>query len=67
MSTGPSYPPMFRRASFYVDQVLNGARAGDLPIEPPTTFDVLVNRMTAQAQGIAFPPEVVAQVTEWIG
>jgi putative tryptophan/tyrosine transport system substrate-binding protein len=67
MSTGPSYPSMFHRASLYVDQVLNGTKAGDLPIEPPTTFDVLVNRTTVQELGITFPPDAIAQVTEWIG
>jgi hypothetical protein len=42
-------------------------KPGDLPVEQPTVFDFVVNTKTAQALGIAIPPDVAAQVTEWVG
>jgi putative ABC transport system substrate-binding protein len=66
MAYGPNLPAMFRRSAFYVDRILKGAKPGDLPVERPTTFDFAVNGAAAQALGLAVPPDVAAQVTEWV-
>jgi putative ABC transport system substrate-binding protein len=55
-----------RRAAYYVDRILKGARPADLPVEQPMTFDFVVNMKTAQALGITFPNEILLQVTEVI-
>jgi putative ABC transport system substrate-binding protein len=57
---------LFRRAAYYVSRILAGVWPADLPVEQPTIFDLAVNRTTAEALGIAIPPEVAAQVTEWV-
>jgi putative ABC transport system substrate-binding protein len=66
MSYGPGQPATFRRAAYYVDRILRGAKPADLPVEQPMTFDFVVNLKTAQALGIAFPNEIMLQVTEVI-
>jgi putative ABC transport system substrate-binding protein len=64
---GPDLPALFRRAgNYHVDRILRGARPADLPVEGPTVFDLVVNQTTAQALGLAIPPELAAQVTEWV-
>jgi putative tryptophan/tyrosine transport system substrate-binding protein len=64
MSYGPDFPGMNRRAAYYVDRILKGAKPADLPVEQPMTFDFVVNMKTAQALGITFPNEIMLQVTE---
>jgi putative ABC transport system substrate-binding protein len=66
MSYAPNSPAILARAASHVDRILRGANPGGLPIERPTVFEFVVNLNTAQALGIAFPPDVAAQVTEWI-
>ena len=64
MSYGPNFLANFRRAAYYVDRILKGARPADLPVEQPMTFEFVVNMKTAQALGITFPHEIMLQVTE---
>jgi putative ABC transport system substrate-binding protein len=66
MAYGTSYADLFRRAAYYVDRILNGAKPADLPIEQPTKFDFAINLKTAQALGLSIPPHVLLQATELI-
>jgi ABC-type uncharacterized transport system substrate-binding protein len=64
MSYGPDFIALNRRAAYYVDRILKGAKPADLPVEQPMTFEFVVNMKTAQALGITFPNEIMLQVTE---
>jgi len=64
MSYGPSGRGSFYRAASYVDRILNGANPGDLPIEQPSRFDLIINLKTAKALGVGLPPAMVTRADE---
>jgi putative ABC transport system substrate-binding protein len=65
-SYGPSVGDNFRRAAVYVDKILKGARPGDLPVQLPTRFDLVINLRTARALGLTVPPSMLLQATRTI-
>jgi len=66
MAYGPNFPDMFRRFADYVDKILRGAKAGDIPVEQPTKFDLVVNLTTAKALGLIMPQTILVRADEVI-
>jgi putative ABC transport system substrate-binding protein len=66
LSYGVDQVDIFRRAATYVDRILRGEKPGDLPVQFPTKFEMVVNLKTAKALGLAIPPSILLRATEVI-
>jgi ABC-type uncharacterized transport system substrate-binding protein len=66
LSYGPNTSDLFRRASTYIDKILKGARPSDLPMQQPTTFELMINLKIAKKLGLAVPPTVLARADKII-
>jgi putative ABC transport system substrate-binding protein len=64
MSYGPNLPDVWGRAAAYVDKILKGARPGDLPVEQPTTFELVISNRTARAMGLTIPPSLMLRADQ---
>ena len=66
MSYGSDLKAAFERYSYFIDKIAKGAKAGDIPIEQPTKFELIINLKTAKALGLTIPPSLLARADEVI-
>jgi len=66
MAYGANLPDLYRRSADYVDKILGGANPGDIPVEQPTKFDLIINLTTAKALSLTIPESLLLRANELI-